>query len=139
MSKFKDFSVDDFFEFVGKCVTFFILAIIGTIAVIGVTGLAYAFGFILSFWSAFVCMHLWNWFLVPALHLPPVSFFLMMGVMVAFHAIKGYPYKKEKKEEEDEEKKFLQIVKEGSMPIVTYGACYAFALLSGWIIHTYFM
>lgn len=114
--------------------------VIAAITVFGVslfTGIMYAIGFLFSFWSAFVCMHLWNWFLVPTIGVAPIGFFYMMGVMVTFHAIKGYPANKEEKKEEHEGT--WETLKAAGKPFVTYILCYAFALLSGWIIHTWFL
>jgi hypothetical protein len=45
-------------------------------------------------WQAFVTMTLWNWFLVPFLHLPVMTLYVAMGVTLTFTAIRGSNYRK---------------------------------------------
>lgn len=41
----------------------------------------YLFSMLGGLYVAFVAMNMWNWFIVPALHLSDISFLLMLGVV----------------------------------------------------------
>jgi hypothetical protein len=41
---------------------------------------AYFGAIVVGFYTSLVCQHLWNWFLAPAMHLDPISYWAMFGV-----------------------------------------------------------
>lgn len=44
------------------------------------TLLIWGIAFIVGFYTTFVLQSLWNWFAVPALRVPPIGYWLMMGL-----------------------------------------------------------
>ena len=47
-------------------------------------------GVFFSLFTAFVLQNLWNWFAVPALHLPEISFWTMYGFTLIIGLFQGY-------------------------------------------------
>ena len=43
----------------------------------------------LSFYATFVLQQLWNWFIVPALHVDPASYWLIFGINTLFGLLRG--------------------------------------------------
>lgn len=42
--------------------------------------ITFAFILVIGFYTSFVYQHLWNWFLAPAMHIDPISYWAMYGV-----------------------------------------------------------
>jgi uncharacterized membrane protein YraQ (UPF0718 family) len=42
---------------------------------------------VIGFYTSFVFQNLWNWFLAPALHLDPISYWVMYGVSMLIRAM----------------------------------------------------
>ena len=45
--------------------------------------------FAIGFYSTFVLQNLWNWFAVPAMRVPPISYWLMLGLNMLVQAVRG--------------------------------------------------
>lgn len=59
-------------------------------------------------WSGYVLSVMWNWFLVPAFHMPQISVALAIGITMLVRMITYNPsYEKEKKKESGELAKAL--------------------------------
>src|SRR5215469_16352620 len=50
---------------------------------------ALAFGLVLSLYTAFVLMNLWDWFVAPTCNLSPISFWMMFGLTLVFRLFRN--------------------------------------------------
>ena len=117
-----------------------VLTIFGAIFGILIACIALAIGILItipfSLWNTYVCMHLWNWFMVPSFNIQPITFFLMWGLIITFHAFKGYNVTKE---EESKKLNWDELLIKGLKTSLTSSTAMGIAFLMGYVIHRYFV
>jgi hypothetical protein len=89
---------------------------------------------LVTIWPAFILTYLWSWFVVPWVHLPPLSLGYAYGLML----IVGFVANGNKKQEEvkaDPDKSFEEVMGKAFGAIMTSCLSGALTLGFGYIIH----
>jgi len=82
----------------------------------------------LKLYKAFILEQLWNWFLAPALHLDPISYWIMCGVLLLIEA-----WREQKMIDGDDYKTRTEAIMDLCGPSITSTVC----LVVGWVIHAF--
>ena len=119
----------------------------------------YVFLFAVGFYTTFVIQQLWNWFVVPALHVELASYWLIYGITMIVDLLRernthadehrwkqvfmvlemSVPDPKRMELSESLNNKTEKAMKELGMDIAADFGAKTFVLVSGWAIHTFLL
>jgi len=74
-------NIDEGLDMLQKITTIVLGVVAGTFAL--------AFELVLSLYTAFVLMNLWDWFVAPTFNLSPISFWMMFGLTLVFRVFRN--------------------------------------------------
>ena len=117
-------------------------------------------GPLMSLYTTFVLMNLWNWFAIEALHLPEISFWVMFGLVLMIGMFTATSTNKEQEYSfkalsiaidacipEDKRQSVNEELKQNQegiwvdlfFTVISRVAGATFTLVLGWVVHTFFV